>query len=312
MKRNLLIVAAMSIGILGCEPDARNATSLYEISDATQFANVMQAHEAMPSAEKLQFEYIGTGTYGLNLMLRDRIKSAQNLADKISAAPEVYAHALKTCLPVVERIQEEAVDTLKRTATFLAQSDPAPIYVVFGANNSGGMAGPQGVVLGLEVICRFAPDAETAEELLRTFVAHEIVHVYQIRNVSDEMMSTPPTLLSQSIVEGFAEWTAEQVLGRRTAMEEERFQYLKEHEVALWQEFSQQLDSNSFAPWMYQVEGLDRPADLGYSIGREIVDGFINNAPDREAAIAELLSFKDPHDILRRSGYVERITRAAK
>src|SRR5690606_11798648 len=90
MKRNLLIVAAMSIGILGCESDARNATSLYEISDATQFANVMQAHEAMPSAEKLQFEYFGTGTYGLNLMLRDRIKSAQNLADKISAAPEVY------------------------------------------------------------------------------------------------------------------------------------------------------------------------------------------------------------------------------
>lgn len=308
-SHHLLIILVVVLG--GCRNEPRTATSLYEISDAQQFAQMMQSTNNQPTAETLEQNYLDTGTYGLALMKADRIKSVEKLAEKIITTPHVYIHALEVCLPVVEAMQEKAVETLERTAEFLRQSNPAPIYVVFGANNSGGMAGPQGVVLGLEVICRFAPDKQTAEELLNSFVAHEIVHVYQIRNVSKELMSATPTLLSQSITEGFAEWTAEQVLGKRTAMEEERFQYLLANERELWQEFSQQLDSHNFTPWMYQMDGLDRPSDLGYSIGRQIVDGFVRNTPDRAAAIAELLSFSDPHDILRRSGYVESLSRAA-
>lgn len=60
---------------------------------------------------------------------------------------------MEQCLVNVESLKSEALSTLHKTQTILSQSKAAPVYVVFGANNSGGTASVDGLVRGLVSLC---------------------------------------------------------------------------------------------------------------------------------------------------------------
>lgn len=274
------------------------------ISDAKNFADVFEQFKEEPSPVQLQMQYLNPGSVGIKIFTPNRIIDAKNLAKKISSNREAYRNAISVCLPVVGALSEESELIMREVAKLVGEKEIAPAYVVFGANNSGGTASSEGLVIGIEVLCKMAKGKDEFALLFKDFIAHEIVHVYQNRLAKSE---GELSLLGKVIIEGVADFIAEKVLGRVSSSAVERTDYGLKHEAALWHEFKADMDSKNTGEWMYQqITTAGRPADLGYWIGKRIAEAYYSNSPNKDLALRELVGFSNAHDILSKSQYGEK------
>ena len=150
-----------------------------EADDADRFAALYERTGGKPSAADLQRDYLDRGSHGVAIFTPDRIENADHLAKTIAANPALYARAVRTCLPIAKQTESEL------RAIYLALHGLFPdlalphIYLVVGALNSGGTADEGAQVLGLEVLCRESATPEALRDMMRSFYAHETVHVRQ-------------------------------------------------------------------------------------------------------------------------------------
>lgn len=295
-------IIAIALAITACSSVAADNNS-YILDDAERFASIFSLSQ-LPSAEQLQQDYLTPGSKGIEIFTPHRIKDADNLAAKIAKKPQAYEKALKVCLPAAKSISIDASQILNQVQQLLEQPKSAPTYIIFGANNSGGTASHEGLVLGLEVICRFSDTKEQAEQELLTFVAHEVVHVYQSRQTKNE--ANRFSLLRQVMREGFADFIANKVMGKVAMSEQERHQYGLKHEAELWQQFEKVMHGKELKPWMYGDTGNEWPKDMGYWIGKRIAQAYYAQAEDKALAIQTLLALDDPKAILQDSGYQQQ------
>jgi len=279
-------------------PQAASIAQEYSLIDAERFAKVFAESGGTPTAEIIEQKYLKDGTEGIEIFRRGRIKDGANMAKKIAAKPQAYQKALDVCLPGARMAEAEAGVILSNVQRMLAQAEGAATYILFGGNNSGGTASQNGLALGLEVICRFAETPTEAAEVIKSFVAHEIVHVYQQR-----VKSPGNTLLHQSLREGFADYVANEAMGSVSASEKERHDYGVAHEAELWAEFQQEMAGKELRPWMYGAGKDGRPNDLGYWMGKRIAEAYVKNAGNKAEAMQQLLHLKDAETLLANSGY---------
>lgn len=148
-------------------PAADPLTVTVETADADRFAVVFNSANGRPTAEQLQRGYLDPGSYGVRVFTPDRIIDAHHLAESVAKRPDFYAKAIKTCLPIIKDT------TAELRATYLAfqglfPDRPLPhLYLVVGADNSGGTAGPGAQVLGLETLCGLADTPDKLREIVR-------------------------------------------------------------------------------------------------------------------------------------------------
>lgn len=271
------------------------------IEDAERFAEIFKSNPDSISPAQLQRGYLDPATKGVKIFTPKRIRSAENLAKWVNARRKSYQKAIEIALPAAKELSLEIEPTFQAIQELLKQKKGADVYIVFGALNSGGTANGRGLVIGLEVMTRFVSTKEEARELIESFVAHELVHVYQSR--AAPFSSLKKKLLAQAIREGFCDFIENMVLKKISASEQDRHVYGLAHEKELWQEFKQVMDGKVYPPWMLDQGTDGRPADLGYWIGKRICEAYYAKADDKEAAIQELLMMKNPIKILEKSGY---------
>ncbi len=310
LRQHLLLISLLATVVQAtaattAATTAASAPQGLVLADAERFANLLD-QPGLPSAAVLQTGYLDPGSPGVRIFTPHRIRNASTLAAAIAAEPQAYRRAVQLCLPVARQLQDEAARIGSRISALLGATAPAPAYVVLGAGNSGGTADAEGLVLGLEVICREAKDRQDAEQLLKGFVAHELVHVHQERAGTQQSTSD---LLRQSLVEGFADYVmtlaAGSTAGSTAGAQGERRRYGQAHELALWREFRAAVDrGQGLAGWLYSPATTpDRPPDMGYWIGMRICEAYVARAHDRAQALQTLLQLRDPRRILQDSGY---------
>lgn len=285
-------------------------TADIETGDADRFAALFARTGGKPAAEQLQQDYISLGSPGLAIFTPHRIVDGQNMATAILSDRERYAKAINTCLPVIKST------TAELRATYLAfqglfPDRPLPrIYLVVGANNSGGTAGPGAQVLGLEVLCAIAKTDEDLREIMRTFYAHETVHVLQ--GATDAAGAN--ILLASVLQEGAADFIARIVTGKQP--DPARADWAMPREAELWQQFEHDLQTLHTVPWdelkrdTPQWSAFSRwianagnappgwPSETGYWIGQRIWERWYAQQPDKRAAIRQMLAPPDPEAIL--------------
>lgn len=272
-------------------------------ADAERLAALLN-QPTLPPAATLQAQVLDPGTPGIRIFTPHRIQNAANLAAAIARDPAAYRKAVALCLPAAQSAQAEAAAVMARVATLLGQARPASAYVLMGAGNSGGTADPDGLALGLEVLCADVHTPAAARALILDFVAHEIAHVYQQRV---DKPDAAPTLLASALTEGFADHVMEQVRGNAVGgAAAERQRHGLQHEAALWRQFQPELARRPpFGPWLYDQRRLPsgQPPDMGYWIGKRICEAYLARAADKALALRTLLELRDPAQILRDSGY---------
>lgn len=289
-------------------PDA--LTARIDTGDADRFAELYARTGGRPTAEQLQREYIDRGSPGLEIFKPHRIVDGQKLAAAVARSPEQYAKAVDTCLPIVKATTPELRATYLAFQGLLPERPLPQIYLVVGASNSGGTAGPGAQVLGLEVLCHVAKTEEDLRNLMRTFYAHETVHVLQ----QGEDGATANVLLASVLQEGAADFIAGIVTGKQP--DPARASWALPREAELWQQFEADLRTldavswdelkpgtpprQAFSRWIANAgsppEGWQ--SEVGYWIGQRIWERWYAQQPDKRAAIRQMLGPHDPSTVL--------------
>ena len=289
-------------------PPADPLTATIHLEDAERFAKLFDATGGKPGAAQLQAEYLDVGSYGVSVFTPYRIKDAENLAAAIAEDPASYRRAIDECLPRIREFDADLRSIYLGLRGLYPDAELPQIYVVFGAGNSGGTAGDNAQVLGLEVVCGM-DDLRTT---LRQFFAHETVHALQQRNYAG-----PRTLLSAALMEGGADFVTWLVTGQ--VPRPDRALWAQPREAELWQQFradmiATQPDAEGNYPegaqaaggrWIgnYRRAPDGWPYELGYWTGMRIWQSYFDRAEDKAQAVRDVLSWSDPEAILAASGY---------
>lgn len=284
--------------------------------DVPRFWQAFERVLEMDAEEVMERVYLDAGTAGVTAFTPERIISATHLVQAVRSRHTYYRSICDCCLRVITDLRPRLESTLERFSTLLPGTPERDVYFVIGAMNSGGTLsrGLEGsfAVIGLEFFSA-GSHALTQElndweksviqepDILPAIVAHELIHTLQ-----EPPANAPHSLLLHTLAEGAAEYLGEVVCGQVINPALQR--YGLAHEAELKRDFARDLKAGAGSEeWLYQGDkAKDKPADLGYFIGAQIMRAYHERYRHKPNVIRDLLQFslRQPEDFLRRSGYL--------
>ncbi len=308
-----LLVCGLAVVTLG---NVNPLTVEIDVSDAERFATLFAQSNGRPTPEQIQNGYLDNAGQGVQKFTPYRIENADNLAKAIAGDPDRYAYAIKTCLPLIKGLTAEMRAIYLAYKGLLPERELPPVYVVFGANNSGGTAQSDAQILGLEVHCGPGVTPEKFRSVMREMFAHETVHSWQ-GQPNAKAMADP--LLLYTLREGVPDYLASIVTGQTQKIELNS--WASAHRKMLFSQFTKDraivrsgtksdgtMDDNAKAAlnrWLYNYNNPPSgwQSDAGYWLGSQIAKTYVERSADKNAAIKELIDLNDPSAILQVTGY---------
>lgn len=248
-----------------------------------------QLYDQMEITKNPFKEYLSRGSKGVKDFIPYRIENAKHLLKTVKSRKSDYNSSREGSLKVAE-YTEKMRGYYKELKGLYPDAVFPPAYFVIGAYNSGGTSTSNGLIMGVEM------QQDIAQ--LPYIVAHELIHFNQNYGADSN------TLLSQSIMEGAADFMGELISGKhinKTAMD-----YFNANEDALCKEFAEIMNNKKYHGWLYGGNGKNpgRPNDLGYSIGYKICMAYYDKHNNPQQAIRDILNIQDFEVFLRKSGYL--------
>jgi hypothetical protein len=270
---------------------------IIRLEDVDLFYAVYDAAGRRPSADQLQHDYLDRGSEGLHTFARIRNITGANLAAALSKNPEIYSEA-RRCAAALPQARERIYAAIRRLSSLYPDAKLPPITIAVGRGKPVAAAGPtDGLMVGLEALCRVKYFDVNVEDRFVHVIAHEYIHVQQPESIaSDEH----PTVLEASLMEGAAEFLGEMISGGvgNPGVHTE----IKGRETEIETAFVADQGNTDLSKWLYNGT-LDTPGDLGYWVGYRIVQSFYLHAADKRQAIRDILKMSDPTAFLARSGW---------
>ena len=280
-------------------------------SDIDNFWRAYDAGRPGDRAAAFQELYLDPGSPGLKDFLKLRITSAEELAKTVDGTPKFYATIRPGTLAVATQ-KEAILLRLKRFKELYPEATFPDVYFVIGRLTSGGTTGDSGLLIGTEVFA-LADTVDSSEirqsnpaflkamgniQKLPLIVVHELVHSQQKHRGQE-------TLLSQSLIEGAADFVTQLVSGSTINSYANEWAAARRDE--LFKKFAHDVAETPrrLSGWMYnysRVQG-DEPADLGYWIGAEICRSYYEAADKKPEALRDIVRMETPEAIVRGSSY---------
>lgn len=254
--------------------------------------NFWKAFDSIDKSKENPFKsYIKNGTLGLQGFIEHRIINADSLL--------IMAKRRKLDYEKIRGVQAKIIELEKKLKPYFyaleywyPYAEYPPVYFVVGRFNSGGTTSEDGLLIGIEKFENL--------DYLPEMIIHESIHFQQ---KWPEGGNT--NLLQQSILEGMADFIAELVTG--IVGNQQAKKYGKENKEELCKEFVEKMYGNDMQDWLYSTSGKDnRPNDLGYWMGYEIVKSYFDKAEDKKLAVNHILNIEDYDRFLRESGYLKK------
>jgi hypothetical protein len=267
------------------------------IEDVTRFFQVYDAAGGHPNADLLQRHYLDPGSEGLHNFASLRNITGARIADSLAKNPAIYSDA-RRCMAVLPRVRERELAALRRLGTFYPTAKYPPVTIAVGRGKPVGVGSPVfGVMIGLEALCGAQYFDANLEDRFVHVIAHEYVHVQQVRALVDD---EHPTVLEASLIEGAAEFVAEQIAGG--VSDPGIWAEVEGRETEIESAFVPDEDRTDLSKWLYNGT-IDKPGDLGYWVGYRIVKAYYQHAADKRRAMRDILEMSDPQAFLAKSGW---------
>jgi hypothetical protein len=267
------------------------------IDDVGRFYGVYDAANGHPTADELQHEYIDKGSEGLLQLAKLRHVTGASIQKNLAEHPEMYSNA-RSCEVVLPRVRERLSIALRKLGEIYPEAKFPPVTIAVGRGKPVGVGSPvSGVQIGLEALCAVKWMNPNVEDRFVHVIAHEYVHVQQVRALVDD---EHPTVLEGSLVEGAADFIAKLISGGLAYSELP--ESASGHEKQIETEFLSDEDKTDISKWLYNSTA-DKRGDLGYWVGYRIVASFYQHAPDKHTAIRKILQMSDPKEFLAKSGW---------
>ncbi|UTW56073.1 hypothetical protein [Kordiimonas sp. SCSIO 12610] len=263
-------------------------------------------------AAKFRELYLAPGTAGAIDYHWIKTKSMEQLAQKIKESKGFYDGIRKQTLKAASFEPQIRAGFRKLKSIYKDAHFPDVTFVI-GRLNSGGTAGPTGMLIGLDVwswqegvpLDGISPGFQnilTANDLSRLpyIVVHEQIHAMQ-------GYTGKATLLRGVLQEGSADFLAQ--LALPDAELPSYFVWGAAHEEQVWNRFKEDMLGTDYSNWIANNNdaiGDDWHADLGYFIGAQICKAYYDQAADKQQAIKDLLYVNDAEAIFEKSGYASK------
>jgi Predicted Zn-dependent protease (DUF2268) len=307
MKRfGIVIVIGVLVSTIvgGAMTDDHSPTAgpVILIEDVDRFYKVYDSAGGHPVAEQLQRDYIDSGSDGLHRFAKMRNITGSRIAETLTKHPEIYSDG-KRCMAVLPRVRERLEVALRKLGQLYPDAKFPPVTIAVGRGKPVGVGSPvSGVMIGLEALCATNWLNPNVEDRFMHVIAHEYVHVQQVRALVDD---EHPTVLEASLIEGAAEFVAEMISGGVSNAQLGASAKGREKEIET--AFVGDEDKTDLSQWLYNST-MEKPRDLGYWVGYRIVKSYYENAPDKHRALREILQMNDPKAFLAMSGWYPGIS----
>ncbi|MGN6516020.1 MAG: DUF2268 domain-containing putative Zn-dependent protease [Rhizomicrobium sp.] len=279
-------------GALAATPDIHT-------EDVSLFYKVYDTAHGHPTAGEIQHDYIDKGSDGLRSFLKQRRTTAARIVQAIADHPEIYENARK-CLVILPRAKARVSAALSKLGALYPDAKFPPVTVAIGRGKPVAIADATGEMIGLESLCAVTWMNPNLEDRVTYVIAHEYTHVQQALASPAFYNIDKPTVLDAALIEGAAEFmgiltsggTSYAYFAKATAGRE------KNIETA----FVPDEDKTDLSAWFFNGT-LEKPGDMGYWVGRRIVQSYYEHAADKRAAIRDIIEIKDAHAFLAKSGW---------
>lgn len=307
-----LVIAALATPAAAQRTFSDPAQARLITDDIPRFWAAFDARARLGPTRSFDSLYIRPGSRGLRDWTKLRLDSAATLGRTVDWASAYYASARASTLRIREA--EAAIRaSFEKLASLYGNARFPDVYFLIGRLSSGGTTSDAGLLIGAEMYGRtdsasLAGLSDWLREVLRPvddvpgIVAHELVHFQQGQSGR--------TLLDQSLREGSADFVGEMISGMNiNAHVHAWVRAVPERERSLWAEFQPAMDGTSTAGWFSSTNVRERPKDLGYYMGYRIAQAYYEGAADKREAIRDIITLRNAHDFLKKSGYPERFAR---
>ena len=206
IARTAFVVATLlATGLARAAALAPAAPVVVRTDDIDRFYRVYDQAHGQPTAQALQAGYLDPGSVGLQQYLAARIGSADKLRQAIAAKPADYAAARQCAAPLADTKARLPAVFAKLVEAYPA-ARIAPVTLVIGRDDTGGNTTPDGVIIGVETMCRARWMGDDVATRFVHIITHEMAHVQQ----PAAQVETPgATVLFQALLEGGADFMAE-------------------------------------------------------------------------------------------------------
>jgi hypothetical protein len=295
-----VIVAAVSYG---CALDATLAAATATLAgpqiltqDVDRFYEVYDAAGGHPTEAQLQHDYVDSGSDGLNQFAKLRNISGETLAKALAKHPEVYSDA-RRCAAALDGVRRRLAIAIGKLGEIYPEAKYPPVTILIGRDSTAGTTSEAGVLIGLETLCSANWMEPNIEDRFVHLIAHEYAHVQQPVAQTDDPNTT---VLLASEVEGGAEFIAELISGSVSNTQLPIWTQGREKEIET--AFVADEESTNMSNWLFNGPGtLQKPGDLGYWVGYRIVKSYYQHAPDKRAALRDIIQVRDAKAFLARS-----------
>lgn len=256
------------------------------------YDSIKTTDDSLKQIKFIQTLYIDKGTQGLKTFMQLRNYSAGLYVHLINKYPKFWNSIRPNTLAVKSK-GREIEKSVEKFKTLYPELKDAKMYFTIGGLRSGGTTKDSMVMVGAEIatgdsatdVSEFSDKwlagvfKEQNSENIVSMNVHEYVHTQQNGEGNN--------LLSQSIVEGAAEFITELVLGR--PLQRNYITYGNQHKQDLKEAFKREMFSKAFRNWLYNGNNAKTVADLGYFIGYDICKSYYRNQVNKKQAIKNII-----------------------
>ena len=246
----------------------------------------------------LQNRYFDRGSDGLKEFVKRHQLTPELLKYAISENPDRY-ELIPAFLSNINEIEKQYQSLVHDFHNAIPNAMYPPTYLLVGANRGIGQASLVGQLI---TVTRPIDNMDK----LQNIMAHELSHFQQAIAMGGqkygELYTSPNNMLGLSLREGGAEFLASLVVGDIT--QSEALDYIEKNEIRLKEQFLTDLETQNKDFWFWA--SLDQklyPKLLGYAMGYKICKNFYEIAPNKTAALLEIMNIQDAEAFLKSSGY---------
>ena len=305
MKQLLAAVVALVASVIGsinahaADTPAAPPRIVIDTSDVERFFALYDDAALASDPDALAARYLATPSPGLVEFMELRRITPEKLAVALRDKPQLFSDA-RGCAAKLGNVRTRLVTATKRLGTLYPQAKFPPITIAIGRGTTAGTANAKGLYIGLETLCMAKFVEADDEDRFVHIIAHEYVHAQQ---PLAQVESEDDTVLHATLVEGVAEFVAEQMTG--SVAYPRLHQWAKGREAELETAFLPEKDGKANGSrWLYNGQGSGGwPGDLGYWVGYRVAKAHYTRSADKAAALREIIEMQDPAAFLAESGW---------